>query len=70
MIAFTALQPENATGNFTKLAAAGYNFGLLLRWRERALHLDADAAHRPSASPKRLKNAINGSSRMTKVPLR
>jgi hypothetical protein len=40
------------------LAAAGYNFGLLLRWLERLLHAPhADPAHRPLLAPNSLKNA-------------
>jgi transposase, IS5 family len=50
------------------LAAAGYNFGLLLRWLERLLRpLDAGAACSPCASPKRVKMLLCGSSRTTKA---
>ena|SRR5215472_778293 len=39
------------------LAAAGYNFSLLLRWLERLSRLDADTARHSSTSPNRLTNA-------------
>jgi len=49
------------------LAAAGYNFSLLLRWLARLLRALIQALLLPSPSATRLKPPLNGSSRATRA---